>query len=112
VITRRDSGKDGISFSGILGTGLGIALSNAYYPPQSVSMGEVESRLGDQFCQFRAGNLLPEFWPTCGEIRALQTHPRRILPRSPARAIAGHKSRKRISIVIRTATGLSAFNAG
>jgi len=30
VITRKDSGRDGFSYSGVFGTGLGIALSNAY----------------------------------------------------------------------------------
>ena len=81
VITRRDSGKDGLSFSGILGTGLGIALSNAYYPPQSVSMGEVESRLVTSFASSALGNLLPEFWPDMRERLARYKHiPGRILP--------------------------------
>jgi hypothetical protein len=63
VVARRDSGKNGINFSGILGTGLGIALSNTYYPPRSVSMGEVESRFVTSFASSALGNLLPEFWP-------------------------------------------------
>ena len=63
VITRKDSGKNGISYSGILGTGLGIALSNAYYPPSSVSGGENESRIVTSLTANALGNLLPEFWP-------------------------------------------------
>jgi hypothetical protein len=63
VISRRDSGRDGISFSGLLGTGMGIALSNAYYPPKSVSAGEMESRLATSLAGSALGNLLPEFWP-------------------------------------------------
>jgi hypothetical protein len=63
VITRRDSGKDGFSFSGVLGTGLGIGLSNVYYPPASRTRGEMESRLVTSFASSALGNLLPEFWP-------------------------------------------------
>jgi len=63
AITRRDSGRDGVAFSGILGTGLGIALSNAYYPPASVSGAEMKARLITSFGSGALGNLLPEFWP-------------------------------------------------
>ena len=63
VVTRRDSGKDAFNFSNVLGTGMGIALSNAYYPPKSVSDKEMESRLITSFASSALGNLLPEFWP-------------------------------------------------
>jgi len=63
AIIRRDSGKDGFSFSGLGGTALGIALSNAYYPPSSVSGSEVESRFATSLAASSLGNLLPEFWP-------------------------------------------------
>jgi hypothetical protein len=63
AITRRDSGKDGFSFSGIGGMGLGIALSNAYYPPRSVNGGETGSRIITSLIASSMGNLLPEFWP-------------------------------------------------
>ena len=63
VVTRRDSGRNSFNFSGTMGTGLGIVLSNAYYPPQSVSAGEMESRLLTSFASSALGNLLPEFWP-------------------------------------------------
>ncbi len=63
AITRKDSGKDGFSFSGIGGTVLGITLSNAYYPASSVNGGEMESRLMTSFSASALGNLLPEFWP-------------------------------------------------
>jgi len=63
LITRRDSGKDGFNFSGILGMGMGIGLSNAYYPPNSRTTGEIESRLGTSLISSALGNLLPEFWP-------------------------------------------------
>jgi hypothetical protein len=63
AIIRRDSGKEGLSYSGIGGTVLGIALSNAYYPASSVNGGEMESRLATSFSASALGNLLPEFWP-------------------------------------------------
>jgi hypothetical protein len=67
VITRRDSGRDGFSFSGVMGMGMGIALSDAYYPPGSVGGGELESRVITSLTSSALGNLLPEFWP---DIRA------------------------------------------
>jgi hypothetical protein len=63
VITRRDSGKDAFNFSGILGMGMGIALSNAYYPPASINGPEMGSRVGTSLISSALGNLLPEFWP-------------------------------------------------
>jgi hypothetical protein len=63
VITRRDSGKDSFNFSGILGMGMGIGLSNAYYPPASVNAAEMGSRVGTSLISSALGNLLPEFWP-------------------------------------------------
>jgi hypothetical protein len=67
VVTRRDSGKDGFNFSGIVGMELGIALSNAYYPPKSVNGGEMTYRTFTSFTASALGNLLPEFWPDIKE---------------------------------------------
>jgi hypothetical protein len=63
AITRKDSGRNGFNFSGIMGMGLGITLSNAYYPPKSVNGGEMGSRAGTSLSAAALGNLLPEFWP-------------------------------------------------
>jgi hypothetical protein len=63
VITRRDSGKDSFNFSGVVGMELGIALSNAYYPPKSVNGGEAAYRTFTSLAASALGNLLPEFWP-------------------------------------------------
>lgn len=63
VITRRDSGKDSFNFSGIVGMEMGIALSNAYYPPKSVNGGEMAYRTVSSLTATALGNLLPEFWP-------------------------------------------------
>jgi hypothetical protein len=67
VITRRDSGGNSFNFSGIMGMGMGIALSDAYYPRQSVGGGELESRLLTSLSSAALGNLLPEFWPDVRE---------------------------------------------
>jgi hypothetical protein len=67
AITRRDSGKDSFNFSGVLGMEMGIALSNAYYPPKSVNGGEVAYRTLTSFSASALGNLLPEFWPDIRE---------------------------------------------
>jgi hypothetical protein len=63
VITKRDSGRESFNFSGVVGTGMGIALSDAYYPPRSVGGGELESRIVTSLSASALGNLLPEFWP-------------------------------------------------
>jgi hypothetical protein len=63
VITRRDSGSASFNFSGVMGMGLGITLSNAYYPARSVNGVEMGSRLITSLTGAALGNLLPEFWP-------------------------------------------------
>lgn len=63
VITRTDSGATSFNYSGMLGMGMGIALSNAYYPDASVSGKEVATRFGTSLMASALGNLLPEFWP-------------------------------------------------
>lgn len=63
VITRTDAGKNRFNYSGILGMGMGIALSNAYYPAPSVSGTEVASRFGTSLMSSALSNILPEFWP-------------------------------------------------
>lgn len=63
VITRKDSGKDGFSFSGVFGMAMGIGLSNTYYPPKNANGGEMGSRMISSTSASALGNLLPEFWP-------------------------------------------------
>jgi hypothetical protein len=63
VITRTDAGTDRFNYSGMLGMGMGIALSNAYYPPSSVHGTEVASRFGTSLMSSALSNILPEFWP-------------------------------------------------
>ncbi len=63
AVTRTDAGNKRFNFSGMLGMGMGIALSNAYYPDSSVNAEEVASRFGTSLIANALGNLLPEFWP-------------------------------------------------
>ena len=63
AITRTDEGRQSFNYSGILGMGMGIALSNAYYPDRSVNGEEVASRFGTSLIANALANLLPEFWP-------------------------------------------------
>jgi hypothetical protein len=74
VVTRRDSGKEGFNFSGIVGMGMGIGLSNAYYPPKSVNGGEMGYRVFTGLTSTALGNLLPEFWPDVREKIARYRH--------------------------------------
>ncbi len=67
VITRYDSGRDGFNFAAVTGMGMGIVLSDAYYPRQSVGGGELRSRFITSIAGSALGNLLPEFWPDIRE---------------------------------------------
>jgi hypothetical protein len=67
VVTRTDSGHNTFNFSGVLGTMLGIALSNAYYPDRDINSSVTGGRFLSSFSGAATGNLLPEFWP---DIRA------------------------------------------
>jgi hypothetical protein len=62
-VCRTDSGRSAVNWSNLIGTGLGIGLSNVYYPPQSVTLSENGSRFLTSLTGSALGNLLPEFWP-------------------------------------------------
>jgi len=74
IITRTDSGHRTFNLSGVGGMAMGIALSNAYYPSQSVSGTVTESRFISSVSGFALGNLLPEFWPDVKEKLAHWRH--------------------------------------
>jgi hypothetical protein len=63
VITRKDSGQQTFNSSNLFGMILGIAASNAYYPPGSRTSGVMLSRIGTSLFGGLTGNLLSEFWP-------------------------------------------------
>ncbi len=66
VITRKDSGKNGFNYSGILGMVAGIALSmpTIRLPRNAPEFG---SRVNTSLISAGLGNLLPEFWPDIHE---------------------------------------------
>jgi hypothetical protein len=67
VVTRTDRGTNRFNFSGMFGMGLGIGLSNAYYPDSSVNGEEVATRFGTSLLASALSNILPEFWPDVHE---------------------------------------------
>jgi hypothetical protein len=76
AVCRTDSGKDRICFSSLLGTGLGIALSNSYYPSSDQSAREMGSRVLTSFSASALTNLLPEFWPDIKQ-KLFTPHPKK-----------------------------------
>jgi hypothetical protein len=63
VITHTDAGTRRFSYSQIIGMGIGIGLSNSYYPAASVNGREVASRFGTSLAALALTNLMGEFWP-------------------------------------------------
>jgi hypothetical protein len=63
AVCRTDAGKNRICISSLLGTTMGIGLSNAYYPASDRNGVEMLSRVGTSFSAAALTNLLPEFWP-------------------------------------------------
>jgi hypothetical protein len=57
--------------------GMGIGLSDAYYPQRSVNAPEFSSRVITSLISAAMGNLLPEFWP---DIQQKFFHRQRHLP--------------------------------
>jgi hypothetical protein len=82
AVTRTDMGKQRFNDSGLLGMGMGIALSNAYYPDRSVNGEEVATRFGTSLIASALGNLLPEFWPDVHQ-KFFHRKPRAPVPTPP-----------------------------
>ena len=58
-----DSGKAGFNFSDTLGRGMAAALTQAYYPEQSVHPGVVFRTWGVSLIGSAGVNIFQEFWP-------------------------------------------------
>jgi hypothetical protein len=80
AVCRSDSGKDRICFSSLLGTAMGIGLSNAYYPRADQTGKEMLSRVETSFSAAALSNLLPEFWP---DIKQKFFTPQKKTPKKP-----------------------------
>lgn len=63
AVTRQDSGRSAPNVSFLLGMAMGIALSNAYYPRQSIGGAATAMRFQSSVTGAVLSNLLPEFWP-------------------------------------------------
>ena len=63
IVTHQDSGNDAFNASGLFGMMLGIAASNAYYPPASRTGSVMMGRVGTSLLGGVVGNLMSEFWP-------------------------------------------------
>jgi hypothetical protein len=64
VIARQDTGAAAFNASGVLGTVMGIATSNLYYPTASRRTSVMLGRLNTSFITGGiVGNLMSEFWP-------------------------------------------------
>ena len=63
IVTRTDSGEATFNFANVIGTGMGAALSNAYYPPASQRAAASASNWGTSIAGSGLANLMPEFLP-------------------------------------------------
>jgi hypothetical protein len=82
AVCRTDAGLSRVCLSSLLGTAMGIALSNAYYPTADQTGKEMASRLGTSFSAAALTNLLPEFWPDIRE-KFFTPHPKKSPPPQP-----------------------------
>lgn len=62
-VCRNDAGHNVFNASNLLGMGLGIAASNAYYPSASRNGGIMAGRIETSLFGGLTGNLMSEFWP-------------------------------------------------
>jgi hypothetical protein len=82
-VIKSDAGNWTFNISEPLGTGMGAALSNAYYPSSLTGWTRTYQRWGMQFALDGGGNLLREFWPNSsgsskknkGTLAGQNTHP-------------------------------------
>ncbi len=64
VVTRKDSGKDGFNFSGILGPLAAETLANVYLPQSEQTGAQTAERVGYDLAWKFAGNMFKNYWPT------------------------------------------------
>jgi hypothetical protein len=63
VVAKSDSGKWGPNLAGVGGMGMGIVLSDLYYPSASVNGSVLWSRVGTSMMGSAISNMMSEFWP-------------------------------------------------
>jgi hypothetical protein len=62
-VCKDDSGKSVFNAANVIGTAMGIAASNLYYPSPSVRWSVMAGRLNTSMFGGLTGNLMSEFWP-------------------------------------------------
>lgn len=63
LVTRTDSGQPTFNWANVVGTAMGAALSNAYYPPASQHASAAATNWGTSIAGSGLVNLMPEFLP-------------------------------------------------
>jgi hypothetical protein len=64
VVTRTDAGNERFNTSGLLGTAMAEALTNAYYPEAERTGAKTAERFGTDIGWRFAGNMFKNYWPT------------------------------------------------
>lgn len=64
VVTRTDAGNQRFNTSGLLGTAMAEALTNAYYPEAERTGGKTAERFATDIGWRFAGNMFKNYWPT------------------------------------------------
>jgi hypothetical protein len=64
LITRTDSGRETINWSGILGSLVAESVANSYLPDGERTAGKTFSRFGIRMGLSAAGDVVKEYWPT------------------------------------------------
>ena len=72
VVTRKDSGRDGVNISGILGPLAAEALANVYLPVSEQTGAKTAQRYGYDMAWRFAGNMFKNYWPTIFHSMGLQ----------------------------------------
>jgi hypothetical protein len=75
VLTRSDSGKEVINYSGLLGPLAGEGLANTYYPESNRGFGQTMIRYTTDLGWRFAGHLLRQYWPEINRRLELASEP-------------------------------------
>ena len=78
VVTRKDSGVDGVNFSGLLGPAAAEALANVYLPVSEQTGAKTMQRYGYDMAWRFAGNMFKNYWPTI--FHSMGLHNLKVLP--------------------------------
>ena len=89
VVTRKDSGTDGVNISGILGPLAAEALANVYLPTSEQTGANTAKRYGYDMAWRFAGNMFKNYWPTIFHSMGLQKLKVLPAPNAPGQVPSG-----------------------